>query len=356
MSTHLHVSDISQFRSCRIRWLFSSPLQMGLEPKYTKTTLWRGTLIHEALETWYLMQQNNLSENKPSMHEIWEGVWESANFELRRNLGEEEYAKLDDELKELNVECVRILAQYLHTMKEDDKRYKILGVEHLFDIELNDQFVLSGKMDLVLEDAEGTIWIMDHKITRGDFFDFGLWLTNQSEQAKAYVFAAQRLYPGRKIGGIIFNMVRSIAPNIPNFLVSGKSLSKAKNQGTSAFFYRRTILSAGFDEADYVDFLDTIDRQEQTKPWALRYPISFSEQTLQYFAESLLKVGAEMTKQEILLGPASFTTCKSCNFRTPCGILLNQGVSAALPVLQNEFRPSKYSLDAQQAQLDFEQN
>ena len=52
---HIHTHDRIQFKRCRRKWLFKSPLRMHLEPDppLEILPLWFGTGIHFALEDFY---------------------------------------------------------------------------------------------------------------------------------------------------------------------------------------------------------------------------------------------------------------------------------------------------------------
>jgi hypothetical protein len=86
----------------------------------------------------------------------------------------------------------------------DLKSYKILGVERLFEIPLprTKGYKITGRMDLIVEDAHGDIYIYDTKTSNSSWRLTEMGLYN-GDQATTYIWAAKKLYPGRNIGGLI---------------------------------------------------------------------------------------------------------------------------------------------------------
>ena len=85
-----------------------------------------------------------------------------------------------------------------------DPGWGILAVEHTAEIPLNTDFTMKVKMDLVVRDQAGLIWLIDHKSGANlpskrdlDFDDqFGL-----------YVWALRKM--GRKVHGVIYGAART---------------------------------------------------------------------------------------------------------------------------------------------------
>ncbi|MCK5650632.1 MAG: PD-(D/E)XK nuclease family protein, partial [Gemmatimonadetes bacterium] len=56
----------------------------------------------------------------------------------------------------------RVMDSYL--MKWRNERFKVVAVEELLEAQI-EGYRFTGRMDLVVEDSEGKIWIIDHKTT-----------------------------------------------------------------------------------------------------------------------------------------------------------------------------------------------
>jgi len=97
----------------------------------------------------------------------------------------------------------RVTEAYL--VKWRNERFKIVAVEELLEAQI-EGYRFTGRMDLVVEDSEGKIWIIDHKTTG----------RLQAQQRKFYSVSGQilgyqtlgKIHFGDRFGGMRLNMIQ----------------------------------------------------------------------------------------------------------------------------------------------------
>ena len=62
-------------------------------------------------------------------------------------------------------EVLKTYEKYVERYEDDEVMIKILGVEELIEANIRGRYLLTGRMDLVYEDAGGRVWVCDHKTT-----------------------------------------------------------------------------------------------------------------------------------------------------------------------------------------------
>ncbi len=89
-------------------------------------------------------------------------------------------------------------------------------VEQLHDVELNNGQHFTGRIDLVVTNAQGQRYIMDHKFTGWSLNSFSKSV-QASDQATAYLYLWNTSHPDEPASGVIFNIIREYKGNV-NFL------------------------------------------------------------------------------------------------------------------------------------------
>ena len=97
----------------------------------------------------------------------------------------------------------RVIDEYL--LKWRNERFKVVAVEELLEAQI-EGYRFTGRMDLVVEDSEGRIWIIDHKTTG----------RLQAQQRKFYSVSGQilgyqtlgKIHFGERFGGMRLNMIQ----------------------------------------------------------------------------------------------------------------------------------------------------
>lgn len=138
-------------------------------PKVRSIALQRGTMVHSVLEHYY----SRVADDPAA------ALREAANETQQGQL------KLPPETGQVFYE---VLSGYFWHWGEHD--YKPIQPEVSFEVELTEDIVLKGQIDLIAEDDEGEVILVDHK-THATLPDLMYRLANH--QAPLYVWAAQQM-------------------------------------------------------------------------------------------------------------------------------------------------------------------
>lgn len=267
----LSTTERQEFKECRRRWDFSSLSRQSIEPNRPAIALWFGTGIHHALEMYYNAHIDGTdvgfditvpwkewydSELK-RLEESQTVLWDEQKQELEEmfKLGYSMLQNYDEWSVVADTKPETGFKKVLYTEREfavpipgeDDKPYRFTdgnGQEW--------ECWLVGRLDMVVEDFEGRIWVLDHKTSK-DRLDEEILVLD--DQMTMYLWAAQQILQ-KPIEGCYYNVLRKKLPVVPEGLKSGKGLSKAKSIDTTYDVYLQAILDNGFDPADYEDILD----------------------------------------------------------------------------------------------------
>lgn len=226
-------SMLKTFRMCPREAMYK--YHERLAPKVASQALTRGKWVHSLLEAKYKG-----------------GDWER---EHRKWSGR--FAKLFDEEKEklgpLPTEIDRLFRSYLWHY-QNDQDWEIVEVEMTIEAVLPNGMLFRGRVDLLVRDQYGKLWIVDHKThKRIPEWQFRML----DEQSPLYVWAAGEM--GYEVEGFIWNYLSTAGIAEPRVLQSGKRFYK-KLGDTDYPTYARAVKRA---MADYPQFLsDDQDRQE----------------------------------------------------------------------------------------------
>lgn len=330
---HVHVSDIRQYKTCRIRWHFTSPLSHGREmpPEQTPRALSTGWLVHKALEIFY--------SNDRDMLVAWKTV-----EQIMKDQTEDGHDLIEPEALKY------LLAAYA-TWSHANNTLKVIDIEKEFSVPLSVGVDLAGRFDMIVEGSEGDLWVHDFKTMSRDPQDFLDYIGRADDQARAYVYALKQLYPERPVGGIIYTLIRTGGINLPEVLSSGKY---SKNVAKTSYAVAWPFFKARGLTEDYADFLEKLQQKEWENPTFLRATFSFTKEQLYWWKEHVKPIVEEMsTPSDVPYSPANPFTCMGCAFKEPCKIAVNFGVNEAITYLNTyAATTSQYS---EQARLFAEQ-
>jgi len=276
----LSTTERQEFKECRRRWDFASLSRQGIEPNRPAVALWFGTGIHHALEMLYQRRAEFGADpayfGEMSDYDYVQKTWlDWYDAELKRL--EESQTVLWDEQKQALEETrdlgQKMLANYeawssVADYKDSTGFKRVLYTEREFAVIIPDEtgkpyhftdgsgqvweMWLVGRLDMVVEDFDGRIWVLDHKTSK-DRLDEEILILD--DQMTLYLWAAQQILQ-KPIEGCYYNVLRKKLPVVPQVLASGKGLSKAKSIDTTYEVYLQAIEENGFDPADYEDILD----------------------------------------------------------------------------------------------------
>lgn len=260
----LSTTERQEFKECRRRWDFGSLSRKGIEPNRPAIALWFGTGIHHALEMWYSGQgdiawhfrawyEKELKRLEESQAVLWDEQKQEmeATYELGRDmlLNYVQWARVADYKDGTGFKRVLYTEREfaVPVPGEDGQPYHFTdGKGQVWEM------WLVGRLDMVVEDFDGRIWVLDHKTSK-DRLDEEILILD--DQMTLYLWAAQQILK-HPIEGCYYNVLRKKLPVVPQVLANGKGLSKSKSIDTTYEVYLQAIEDNGFDPADYEDILD----------------------------------------------------------------------------------------------------
>jgi hypothetical protein len=316
----IHTSERKDFKRCRQLWDFRSPNRLSLEPKSEARALVFGTAIHAAEEVFYDPATWNADRDV---------VQATALLAFKDALPYTDDQDMEEWEAELKL-GVAMLNHYFQWAASKDKGLTPKYVEIEFEVPLLPPFGMdtwgedlepdgsysecivayAGRIDALVEDEYGGLWIMDHK-TAGKFDSEDFLVMDQ--QVTSYCWALQHML-GIKIEGFIYNELRKDAPHKPAVLQNG-TLSKAKNQNTTFDLYLTAIKEGGYPVNLYSDILDYF--KNQGNKFFKRTYVRRSPRELELAGEVIALEAADMLSNPSIY-PNPDRHCSYCAFRAPC--------------------------------------
>jgi hypothetical protein len=245
-------SRIKSFNRCPKEYEYK--FIQHLVPKRKVRPLFLGSWVHACLETHY--RDGDWTIGHKQYVAEWNKLFEEERQALSNGRG-----KSGIPLPQL---VERIMKSYLWYYRDDT--FKPYMVEQILEVETplkvdGKYFVFKGRLDLIMEDEDGLLWLWDHKtastIPQPTSFH------GMDPQLMLYPWAAKIQY-GIDIAGVYYNYVRSKAPSIPQINKDG-SLSRRKISTDYPTLFR-FLKTNGYNPNDFADIL----RPMQTKSEFLR--------------------------------------------------------------------------------------
>lgn len=220
-----------------------------LERKQKAIQLKRGSWLHELLEVHYK------GGDWREVHAEYE-----AGFMLLFEEEREEYGDLPGDVK-------RLFLSYLMNYKEEDSHLNIVDTElnEIVTLPNGDEFNLI--IDLVVEEADGGLWLWDHKTVK-DFMPPDFMVIDA--QLARYFWAAEKL-GYTPLRGVMFNELITRAPTLPKFLDASQRLEMRQNIVCDVYSYYREIKRLGLDPKPYRSFLAML--KSRNDRWFRRTPL-----------------------------------------------------------------------------------
>lgn len=312
----IHISDAKSFRSCRVRWHFSSMLREGREMDIPNRHLWLGSGVHEGLAGYYTAPQLGA---KAALDAFMSWARQSAR-RLKKTEGMEREHWL--EVGE-GVRLARgMLTHYAQWAPSHDD-FEVLQPEVIIRVplpEFGEGAQFAGRADGLALDVHGDYWLLEHK-TAQTFPD--IEALGVDEQAIAYNWAARedpRLQQ-YKIKGTLFTFLRKKLPKKPKRLKDG-SLSKSLVIDTTYETYLQTLLDAGLSTTLYGSILQHL--RDKGNTFFLRVPVTPSQGMLDTFGRYIRVVAKQMLDPNVDIYPNDNWWCGArCAYRDPCRAVKN---------------------------------
>ena len=318
----IHTSDRGNFKGCRRRWYFSSPLGLGLEPFQRANPLWYGTGVHFALEDYHGYQRY------PTPTDAFLDYCRASEKTLGVRM------PIDyDELRLLGIAMMDFYTEEWLTNRDPYETLVIDGVpqvEVTFEIELPipqvlldrfelDAVVYRGTIDRVVIHRDlGMISPLDYKTAahyRTDHLGFDAQIT-------AYMWACSCIY-NLPVKDFIYQQHIKSVPKEPRLLANGK-LSTADSQLTTASRYRNAIIQQYGNVGDaphkMVECLNSFTDREfpDRDPFIIRDFADRSPYQLQAEGEMILLEVLDMLDPNLRMYPHKGQNCSWCSFKSPC--------------------------------------
>lgn len=186
---------VQDYQKCRR--FFYYKYMYKLDPIDTSPALLFGHCMHQAMETWYTMLRDRTTPHARVNESI--KVFEGAMAEVQ-----EKYAYEDAFLTDIQ-RGRDILRGY--GLQYPTETWKVLAIEEPLRHTFDTGDVMTGRADLVAESQQGRRYLIDHKFTGWSMSNVKKSLQN-SNQATAYKFLWDSLYPDKPIHACMFNICR----------------------------------------------------------------------------------------------------------------------------------------------------
>lgn len=309
---HINQSQVKTWRNCTQQWDY----QYGqhLVRRRPQRPLYLGSWVHACLEGHYR-----------------DGDWRVKHAEYVAEYGklfEEERLLLDDGPEPLPSQVARIMRSY--TWYRRNEGWEVIAVEVPFEVpitrnlllhnyidvpkfksaQLNDVlWVLKGRIDLIVEDADGLKWVVDHK-TAAQIPEQGAFHAMEP-QLILYPWAAE-LALGIKTAGVIYNYLRSAPPTVPS-LNKDKTISKRPISTDYPTVYT-FLKDNGLNPKNYQDVLLPLKAES---PFLARYRLPREEVVTRRILEETATTARAIMSHEGITRNVT-RNCEWCPYKTLC--------------------------------------
>ncbi|AVJ51025.1 exonuclease [Microbacterium phage Pikmin] len=217
-------SMVSSFVECPRETYYS--IILGLRPRLESKPLTRGTWVHSLLEE----RANG-------------GDWRAKHQEI---LEKARFDQFEEEVDELAEECYNILLSYEWVYRNENLTPIIaeLTVERPM---FNGKALYRGRIDLIVQDENGDVWLLDHK-THATLPD---WRYRElAFQNFSYLWACQKAPQYLALGlpqpkGFIYDYCRTNAIKKPSLTQKGFQSKTLKPGGTTLPVYKEWLRENG---------------------------------------------------------------------------------------------------------------
>ena len=292
-------SEIKSFQRCPKQHEYK--YIQRLVSKKPQRPLTIGNWVHAALETHYKDGDWRIG------YQQWLAIYDKYFDEEKAAL--DKRGKLPDLVK-------RIIKGYLYYYKNDG--WKVLYTEWEFEFPMTFNgliFLVKGRVDLIVEDEDGDIWVVDHK-TASNIPDPTSFHA-MDPQLMLYPVAVKKLL-GLKVRGIVYNYVQSKPPSIPKLNKNG-SISKRKVR-TDYPTLLRFLKESGQDPADWVHVLRPLKRRS---PFLRRYRLPREPVVTKAILKDLLTVATHIVGDELRTRTITRDCANMCSYHELCRSELN---------------------------------
>lgn len=321
------------FKECRQAWDFGSKIRMNYEPNGVRPAMDFGTAIHAGLETLYDPQWPTTASSlarAAAARSDFVRVWSEYKdgFDLAAEW--DEYCDLG----------MKMLDNYFQFAATADRGLICKMVEVEFEVPIkitrefrararldlpNQSFTVyneqlhyknmpvyyQGRIDALMQDEFGLLWIWDHKTAAK--LDPTEHL-EMDEQTGSYCWAMQEML-GIKVHGVVYNELVKDYPVPPKVLKSGQ-VSQDKTQRTNVELYEEMLAKQGLSVVGYEDFLTFL--KDNPRQYVRRTQVHRTQKELQLLGERIALEAIDMLNDPSIYPAPNRFKCGRCAFRSPC--------------------------------------
>lgn len=313
----IHTSDLINFKRCRRRWNWTSPIRENLVPlEGNRGPLWLGSGFHFALEDYHGF---NVFE-----HPV-EAFLAYVEAHRANQLPEDA-----EELIELGCSMLSYYADvWLNKPgREKFQTFQLIDIANGVDwavemkwaipilVRNGEQVNYVGTFDRVVRDSEGRIWVIDYK-TAARLESANL---ETDSQVSAYTWAARQLF-GQDVEGVIWQQHLKKQANGPAILKNGE-FSKNRAAGVPWSLYHSALIEKfGHIPEEYREHLSSLldEETEYGDAFIRQIRIRRSEESTANFEIGMLEAVEDMLDDEVKLYTNPTRDCSwDCSVRTAC--------------------------------------
>jgi hypothetical protein len=310
----IHTHDRINFKRCRRRWFFQSPLREHLRPKNEDSdALWFGSGFHFALEDYH----GHTQYRDPIMAFL---AYCEATNRLSRPMGWEYYRDMAIGMFNYYTKYWLPYRNFYETVWMFDKplvevRFRIL-IPELSDI-AGKPIMYQGTFDRIVRDKRtGEIWVLDYKTAKA----MSMLHIETDPQVNAYSWSAP-IWLGLPVAGMLYQQHLKGFPAPPRELQRG-GFSQDVKQNTTYRLYREALIQRyGKIPQEYVAFLNklVVKEDENGDAYIRIHKAYRSEYQTLIEYQKILAEGKDMINEDLPLYPNPTRDCSwDCPFRAVC--------------------------------------
>lgn len=231
----------STYLDCPRKWFIKYGLR--LLPETTKRALIFGSALHTGLETLYLA--DDLSVAKADI----------TGYLTEHQL---DYTSMEAFQEDLARGPKMLESYFRDVLPEEKEHYRLIGLEVPFEIPVGPEeidYSITVRVDKLLENKAGEIVIGDYKTT-GWGVPRAIQSFECSDQLTAYVFAVDKVYPQRCIGGfvdVLYSRSSVFKSQRSEFIYRTKRELATFEQGFLSIMMEVTNKMRAFESGEYPD-------------------------------------------------------------------------------------------------------
>lgn len=332
----VRTSDRSTFKRCRRKWGFQSAHRMNRRWVSQENYFWIGTVGHFALEDFH--GYNRYGHPVEAAKACIQAHITADRINKQKKIKAQE---LPDDWKVQAEVIYGVLDHYVGWLQTRNiyKTYWHEGVPQVeavwripltqyFDQEMLrvlgiDEVHYEVTLDRIVVDENGEHFVMDYKFYKqfhNDHLDY-------DQQASAYVWAANCLYPGIDISGFVLHQFRKSVPEAPAITSKGQITTNIQTLASSCTYYLyKQALKAMYGSVQRAPpqhrraLADLAELEHETRDNYIRYDKSYRNQhQIAATGQKILMEIEDMMNPDLPLYPNETKDCSwECSFRDVC--------------------------------------